>query len=231
VPIPAGMESFARQLARDVVVERLRAWIIDGSLAPGEVIKDTEIADSLGVSRTPVREALLQLEREGLIESQPGRWTRVAPLDLQAADKLYPVVIELEALALRMAAERPHRDLTRLEHAQRDFATAVARRKPDAKAIRSADDRFHGEILALADNSYISETLLPLKAIVRRYENYFFVSHPELAQHSVEDHAAMLAAIQKRDSEAAACASRRHWERSFAVLHDSARELVAYGGG
>jgi DNA-binding GntR family transcriptional regulator len=224
------MESFARLLARDVVVERLRAWIIDGSLAPGETIKDTEIADTLGVSRTPVREALLQLEREGLIESQPGRWTRVAALDLSAAEKLYPVVIELEALALRMAAERPERDLHRIERAQRDFATAVSHRKSDAKAIRAADDRFHGEILALADNAYISETLLPLKAIVRRYENYFFASHPELAQHSVDDHAAMLAAIQQRDAEGAARASRRHWERSFVVLHDSARELVAYGG-
>lgn len=229
MPIPAGMESFARQLAREVVVERLRAWIVDGTLAPGEVIKDTEIADTLGVSRTPVREALLQLEREGLIESVPGRWTRVAELDLNAAAKLYPVVIELEALALRTAA-RSDRDLRPLELAHRDFSTAVGRRKLDAKAVRDADDRFHGEILVLADNAYISETLLPLKAIVRRYENYFFISHPELAQLSADDHAAMLAAIRLRDSEAATCASKRHWERSYAVLHDSARELVAYGG-
>jgi DNA-binding GntR family transcriptional regulator len=223
------MESFARQLAREVVVDRLRVWIVDGTLAPGEIIKDTEIADTLGVSRTPVREALLQLEREGLIESLPGRWTRVAPLDLDAAKKLYPVVIELEALALRTAAQSKG-DLRPLELAHRDFATAVGRRKLDARAVRNADDRFHGDILVLADNPYIAETLLPLKAIVRRYENYFFISHPELAQLSADDHAAMLEAIRLRDGEAATCASKRHWERSYSVLHDSARELIAYGG-
>src|SRR6266849_9018855 len=67
-------------LAREAVYARLRDWILRGPLEPGEIIRDADIAQALGVSRTPVREALLRLEGDGLVETAPARWTRVAPL-------------------------------------------------------------------------------------------------------------------------------------------------------
>jgi DNA-binding GntR family transcriptional regulator len=101
MPIPDVAAPISRAKTSDVVLETLRGWIVDGVLGPRETLRDIDLATSFGVSRTPVREALLRLEREGLVESQPGRWTRVTSLDAGELARVYPVWIELEALAAR----------------------------------------------------------------------------------------------------------------------------------
>src|SRR5207248_3505224 len=80
MPIPQTEIRLTRSLARDEAYEKIRDWIIDGTLRPGELLRDQEIAQSLGVSRTPMREALRRLEDEGFVETALNRWTRVAPL-------------------------------------------------------------------------------------------------------------------------------------------------------
>ena len=82
MPIPESGPKISRTLARDDAYNKLRGWIIDGTLKPEEVLHDQHIAALLGVSRTPVREALRRLEDEGLVETALNRWTRVAALDL-----------------------------------------------------------------------------------------------------------------------------------------------------
>src|SRR3954454_4716455 len=130
MPIPAVPEPIEHLPARESIVDRLRGWIVDGTLAPGEFVRDGEIAASLGVSHTPVREALLQLEREGLIESTPKRWTRVTLLHTADLKRLYPVLIELEALAAHLAAERSVAGLADVEAAQQAFAELVEQVAP-----------------------------------------------------------------------------------------------------
>ncbi|MGF1523457.1 MAG: GntR family transcriptional regulator [Leptolyngbyaceae cyanobacterium] len=102
MPIPQTA-TLNRVFLRDNVHQSLLRWIIEGVLEPGEKLKDKELAAQLGVSRTPVREALRKLEDEGLVETAANRWTRVAPIALQDAERIYPIIQALETLALTLA--------------------------------------------------------------------------------------------------------------------------------
>src|SRR4051812_22360818 len=84
MPFPAQLPPIDRDLLRVGVHRRIRDAIVDGTLAPGEQLRDQELAAWLGVSRTPVREALLRLAEGGLVETRPGRSTMVTPLDPRA---------------------------------------------------------------------------------------------------------------------------------------------------
>jgi DNA-binding GntR family transcriptional regulator len=191
-------------------------------------VKDSEIAALLGVSRTPVREALLHLEREGLIESLPGRWTRVAPLDASHPEALYPVIIALEALSSSLAAACGAEQLPAVEVANQRFAASVERfavshAPQDAREVRAADDGFHGAILQAANNPCLSDALLPRKVLARRFENWYFGSTPSIGAASVADHERIIAALRDGDAEGAAEETRRNWARSLAALSLPAR--------
>ena len=102
MPIPQT-QILDRTFIRDEVYKSLRKWIVRGKLEPGEKLKDKELATQLGVSRTPVREALRKLEDEGLVETAANRWTRVVPVTLEDAERIYPIMQKLEELALELA--------------------------------------------------------------------------------------------------------------------------------
>ena len=103
VPLPASMEKIARPSMRSLVFEQLRTLIETGGLGPGEVIRDYEVARRLGVSRTPVREALQRLEQQGAVEALPGRVTRVVDLSRDDAPLVYAPLSALEELAAEVA--------------------------------------------------------------------------------------------------------------------------------
>ena len=100
---PENAPAIDRRLLRDDVYHRLRDAIVDGSLAPGEQLRDGELAAWLGVSRTPVREALLRLAEAGLVVAQPGRSTTVSSLDLRDVRDARDVVAAMHELAVREA--------------------------------------------------------------------------------------------------------------------------------
>lgn len=106
MPIPATPGLTPRTLLRDDVHRRIRDAIVRGELQPGEKLRDGELGEWLGVSRTPVREALLKLSEAGLVTAKPGRETIVAPEDPVALDHARTIAAELHALAARLAA--PH---------------------------------------------------------------------------------------------------------------------------
>src|SRR5256886_15445952 len=108
MPLPSTETRINRSLARDEAYERIRDWIIDGTLRPDEILRDQQIAQSLGISRTPVREALRRLEDEGFVETALNRWTRVAALDLRKAMEIYNVIEALEVFALERARLTAH---------------------------------------------------------------------------------------------------------------------------
>src|SRR5579862_8519687 len=103
MPLPVPTAKLTRTLAREEVYGKLQGWVIDGTLAPSEVLHDARIAQLLGVSRTPVREALRRLEDEGFVQTALNRWTRVAPIDLVAALEVYSIIEVLEVFALEQA--------------------------------------------------------------------------------------------------------------------------------
>ncbi len=92
-----------RTFVRQEAYVKLRNWILDGTFAPGMQLRDKELAAQLGVSRTPIREALLRLEDEGLVQTKPNRSTHVSSIDFHNAFHLYSIVWTLEKLALTQA--------------------------------------------------------------------------------------------------------------------------------
>src|SRR5690554_704129 len=103
MPVPAQHSVHRRSLLRDNVYESLRDAIVNGTLAPGERLRDTELEQWLGVSRTPIREALLRLERAGLVVAQPGKATLVAPYDFASTLSAQQVVAAMHELAARLS--------------------------------------------------------------------------------------------------------------------------------
>src|SRR6266702_7700437 len=141
----------ARPKLRDTVYTALLEAIVSGRLEPGVRIRDFELARQLGVSRTPVREAIQKLQDEGLVESSPGSLTRVTPLDPQSVRQAFPVVAALHSLATRLGSGRlKPADIAALESANRLLAKAMTS-KDAVRAIR-ADDAFHAVFLKAAVN-------------------------------------------------------------------------------
>src|SRR5262245_22881865 len=106
MPVPKRKAEAPRTLLRDQAYARLRDAILDGTLEPGEQLKDAEIADWLGLSRTPIREAVARLEEYGLVETAPNRYTRVTPLDAGDARDAFTVVAALHSLAALLGVPR-----------------------------------------------------------------------------------------------------------------------------
>ncbi len=228
MPVPVVAEPISRVPTRETVAETLRAWIVDGTLAPEEILRDTDLAQTFGISRTPVREALLQLEHEGLVESHPGRWTRVTPLDPAQLIELYPVWAELESLVVRLAATRAGGilDYPTIERTAQAFSVAVdaALAHPgetQTRAAHEADIRFHDALLHVAGNPTLETTLTPLRLAIRRFEATC-PNEIAPAPDAVNEHAAILAAILTGNPDAAATAMRTHLD------HDHHRLLAGW---
>lgn len=175
MPIPTNHPPVDRALLRDDVYGRLRDAIVDGTFAPGEQLKDGELAAWLGVSRTPVREALLRLAQGGLVIARPGRSTVVSSLDVRAIRDARDVVAAMHGLAVREAVEQfTAADLDAMRDAARRFATALDAGDIDA-ALR-ADDELHDIPVAVSGNRAIATVLEQFMPVLRRIERVRFAS-------------------------------------------------------
>jgi DNA-binding GntR family transcriptional regulator len=196
---------------RERVYRALRDALVAGELAPGARLRDQELAERLGVSRTPVREALQRLEDEGLVETAPRAQTRVAPLDARAAREAFPVVAALHALAAKsgVARLRPA-GIATMRAANEALAAAIGGGDPASiqRAI-AADDAFHAVLLDAAANSEITHTLERLTPKVRRLEYAQFGSLAGRA--SVQQHTAIIAACARGDATRAAALVEENW--------------------
>jgi DNA-binding GntR family transcriptional regulator len=211
----------SRPLAREEAYERLRGWIVAGTLRPGETLRDQDIALALGVSRTPVREALRRLEDEGFVVTALNRWTRVAPLDLEGAVEIYVVLEALELLALALAFGRlSSEDVNRLAKANLAMREAAGRHEPAAAV--AADEAFHQVWIDEAQNGELAAMTARLKSKLRRVELAYFDAASR-ARASFAEHAAIVRAVRGRSLPAARAALQRNWRGSVQRL----RALVA----
>ena len=181
--------------------ETLLNAIVTGSLAPGERIRDAELADQLETSRMPVREALKRLEAEGLVETVPNRETRVAPVRAERAAQAFPVIAALHALGTRLGVPAlTADDDDRMRSLDRDRARALKR--GDVIAAIELDDAFHGVLLEAAGNDELIRALERLMPQIRRLDALHFA---ELTRRdSRADHAEILDACRRRDADEAA---------------------------
>jgi DNA-binding GntR family transcriptional regulator len=181
--------------------ETLLTAIVAGTLAPGERIRDSELAEQLQTSRMPVREALKRLEAEGLVETVPNRETRVAPVRAERAAQAFPVIAALHALGTRLGVPAlTAEDDARMRSLDRERARALER--GDVIAAIELDDAFHGVLLDAAGNDELIRSLERLMPQIRRLDALHFT---ELTRRdSGADHAAILDACARRDAAAAA---------------------------
>jgi DNA-binding GntR family transcriptional regulator len=219
MPLPEG-EPIERTLLSDRAYSVLRSAIIDGTLAPGERLRDVELVSSLGLSRTPIREALARLEEDGLVESAPNRYTRVAPLDRRDARDAYPIVAALHALAAELGVPRLTRAGIRAMEVENDrFARAIAAAEVD-EAL-AADDAFHAVLINASANPAIASVLERLMPRLHRLERAQFGSL--LGRRSVSQHKAIIAAGRRGDAEATAAAVRDNWLSHGALIQQTFR--------
>lgn len=208
MPTPPPHAIHKRSLLRNDVYESIRDAIVDGTFAPGERLRDPELEAWLGVSRTPIREALLRLERAGLIIAQPGRATIVAPLDAASTVNAQQIVAALHELAARLAVPKlTGKELAAMTKANSRFSAALA--KNDADAALAADDAFHAILVGACGNELVPAMLDTAMPVLRRVERQRFSSHD--AQHSVTAHAEIISLAAKGDADGAALATRENW--------------------
>ncbi|MFN8151596.1 MAG: GntR family transcriptional regulator [Solirubrobacterales bacterium] len=198
-------------LLREQIYDRLRSSILSGELEADTRLSPAELAERYGVSTMPVREALRLLQLDGLIETSPRRWTRVAAADPKVAEELYPILSVLEAYAVRTAPGANTEAIARAREANDALATAA--NAHDVPGCLAADDEFHRIIVHLSSNGALHETIADLKVRIRLLEGAFF--RVEDASASIKDHAEILDALVDQDMELAAERLTRNWERSL----------------
>ena len=152
---------------KENVTNLIRQSIIDGTIPSGEELNQAQIAEQLGISRGPVREALGQLEQEGLIRSIPYKGVVVTPLNPTYVRELYSLRSALETFALRVGIERGDKDSMAALEANVD-AMRKAAKAADLKELARLDLRFHSLIIHMARHSMLERTWTPLKIGVQR---------------------------------------------------------------
>jgi DNA-binding GntR family transcriptional regulator len=202
-----------RALLRDEVFARLRDAIVDGTLAPDEQLRDTEIAEWLGVSRTPVREAMLELGRAGLVRALPGRSTVVAPLDARAIRDAQDVVAAMHRVAVAGAVPLlTPADLDRMRAANDRFAQA--QRAGDTDAALAADEEFHAVAIDVCGNDAVRAVIAQYEPVLHRAERLRFASTE--GRDSVARHARLIELCAAGDAAGAASVAEQTW-RSLTV--------------
>ena len=220
MPIPNDMKPINRFSMREEVYNTLLDWIMEGELRPGEKILDKDVAEKMGVSRTPVREALRRLEDKGLVESAANRWTRVAEIPLEEPEMIYPIIWTLESLAMSEAFPRlTEEDFAEMDQTNEKIATALAAGDPIG-ASRS-DAHFHNIYIARTGNYFLIGMLQDLKVRCRRIEVAYF-GGSACAEDSVAEHKLILAALRAGELEQAHALISSNWKSSLGRIRNIA---------
>ncbi len=196
---------------RDVVFQTLRQAILRGELKPGERLMEIHLAHKLGVSRTPVREAIRKLELEGLVLMIPRKGAVVAEITISDLEDVLEVRMTLEELAVRYACKRiTQEQLDELRHLADEFRRSLS--GSDVGACAQADVAFHDAIYEATGNKRLIQILNNLREQMYRYRMEYLkdrLSHTML----IKEHEEILEALECRDEKRALGAMSRHVER------------------
>lgn len=197
---------------------------MSGELKPGTQVNELALCDELGVSRTPLREALLRLDFEGFVESQPGKGFIVTPLRADTAFELHSVVGHLEGLAVRALADKSEQELValadRLEAANQAMTDAAAgASSADEERLIELGNAWHSVLVGAWENRQFHEVLALLKARLYRY-TYLFLRDRAHREHTLEQHEEIVAAIRGREIEKAAQLLFEHWMSGADARYD-----------
>ena len=192
--------------------------IFEGTLAPGATLDEESIARRFDVSRTPVREAMLQLVQSGLVEKRPRQGAFVAKTDVRHTIQMFEVMSELEGICAKLSARRlSAAERAALEETHRK--TAAALKAGDDAAYYALSRRFHLQVIDGTHNDVLIETTNKLGVLLVPYRR-FQLRYPGRPEANLSDHTEILAAIQAGDSDQAYALFRKHTTVQGDVLAD-----------
>lgn len=204
-----------RGKATELITDALREAIITGFLAPGTWLREDEVAGELGVSRTPVREAMRRLADESLVVKTAHQGTMVAGITFQDVIALYAVREPLEGTVARFAAQRRTDELVaELRRIQADMRAAAGQHDPDAMVVSNL--RFHRTLSDATGNFYLQRFMLQIEHAVRRLPSTTYTNRARQTT-VLAEHQAIIDAIDAGDPEAASEAAMLHMRRAKEV--------------
>ena len=209
----------ARTSLVDQAYSVIRRRVLDNVFPPGYRALESELAEALGISRTPLREALIRLQKEGLVEVVPRHGMRVLPVSPADMAEIYVVLAALESAAVELVATRrpPERDLRPLLQATRDMDRAL--KADDLDAWAAADEQFHRALMELAGNRMLKETVENFWDRAHRARLVTLRLRPKPAD-STREHAQLVDRLRAGDAAGAIAVNRAHRARA-------SRELLA----
>ncbi|MDK2564441.1 GntR family transcriptional regulator [Romboutsia sedimentorum] len=196
---------------RDVVFENLREAIVEGKVKPGQRLMEVQLAEQLGVSRTPVREAIRKLELEGLVIMLPRKGAYVASMSLKDIIDVLEIRASVEGLAASLASERiSPEDIKKLEAILKDFEQSAA--GSDVETLLKKDVEFHECIFKATKNKKLHQLINSLWEQVYRFR-VTYISDYDSTVDIARDHKLILDAIKKGDNEMAKKHATEHIEK------------------
>ncbi len=221
MPLPVRDDQINRPSMRDEVFNKLLTWIAEGILSPGEKLLDKELAEHMGVSRTPVREAMRRLEDMDLIESSANRWTRVSKISSKEPEMIYPIIWTLESLASSFAiGTLVDEDFKKMSQANKELEIAYDRNDPVAAS--RADAIFHNIFIERTRNAPLIKILQDLKIRYRRLEVNFFKG-ASMAKNSIQEHETIISAFKTGDTALVSKTIHANWKRSLERLRGNGK--------
>lgn len=225
-PVPADHPETKRKRGQGVgaVYETLKREILDLTLEPGSAIDEVKLAERFGISRTPVREAMVKLAGEGLVVTLPNRFTIVAPIDFPNLPQFFDALTLMYRVTTRLAAvNRTESELAVIWKIQRDYTRAVEAR--DVPTMIEVNRNFHSQIAKAGKNRYYAELFERLLDEGRRLLRLYYSSYnDELPRIYLQEHEVMLTAIESQDIDAADHIAKAHAEQIIKQIQASMTE-------
>lgn len=208
---------------RDVVFNTLRQAILTGDLKPGERLMEIHLANRLGVSRTPIREAIRKLELEGLVTMIPRRGAEVAQITEKSMSDVLEVRRALDALCAELACDRiTPEGLEELQEACKQFSHTVRLGNADIKSIAQADVRLHDIIVQATGNERLVQLINNLSEQMYRYR-FEYLKDSSQHQRLVEEHRIIYESLVKKDKSTASEAAKMHIDNQERAIMNQIR--------
>ncbi|HEU4889187.1 MAG TPA: GntR family transcriptional regulator [Thermoanaerobaculia bacterium] len=195
-----------RRTMTSSVADEVREMIVDGRLPPGGRVNEVHLAAALGISRTPLREALMKLTAEGALVSVPQIGFQVSPLSVEELEQIYPIREILDPEALRLSGIPSPERMQRLEE-----LNAKMRKTRGAAAVIALDDAWHFELLAGCPNRVLLALIEQFMRRTRRYELAYMREQKNVAA-TTTHHDLILSKLRKRDLRGACAAVRKNMQ-------------------
>ncbi|MDU4960856.1 MAG: GntR family transcriptional regulator [Sporomusaceae bacterium] len=212
--LPIKLDSY--KPLREVVAETLREAIINGVLKPGERLMEIQLAEELGVSRTPVREAIRRLELEGFVVMVPRRGTYVTDLSIKDINEVYEIRTVLDVLAAGLAAERiTEEELEELERLLVQISDLAEQN--NVEKLIEYDSLFHDVLYRASRNDRLVGIINNLREQFTRFRS-ISMQYPGRIQNTVAEHTRLVEAIAQRNPDLAQRIAREHMENSEQTL-------------